>query len=183
MSKPTTNTVVVNFFAGPGAGKSTSAAHLFAMLKWDDIECEMVREFAKELVWSECTAQLNDQIFVFAEQLHRQIVLEDKVPVIITDSPLLLSILYDDANNQAMRALILQQFGRNHNINIYLRRRKRYNKNGRMQTHEQAIEKDNQLRAILDENAVEYTELDGSPESIATIVELVKAKLYELNNQ
>lgn len=182
MSKATTSTIVVNMFAGPGAGKSTMTADVFSKLKWQDIDCEMALEYAKSVVWEGSTGILDDQIYVFGQQLHRQFVLEDKVSVILTDSPLLLSILYDESQNEHFKNLVLQQFNRNHNINIYLRRRKRYNKNGRMQTHEQAIDKDNQLRAILDTNGVAYVEMDGTPESAFEIVELIKQKMAELAN-
>lgn len=179
---PVTSTIVVNFFGGPGCGKSTTTAHVFAMMKWEGNDCEMVREYAKDTVWEGTEAILNDQIFVFANQLHRQIVLEDKVPVVLTDSPIILSILYDESKNAVLKELVLQQFHRNHNINFLLKRRKKYVKNGRMQTHEQAIEKDNQLRAILDENNIEYIEIDGVTESAAEIVGIIKQKMEELGN-
>jgi len=44
-------TIVVNLFAGPGAGKTTTMAGLFSKLKLDNIVCEMATEFAKELTW------------------------------------------------------------------------------------------------------------------------------------
>ena len=40
--------LVVNLFAGPGTGKSTVAAQIFAHLKWQGFSCELVTEFAKE---------------------------------------------------------------------------------------------------------------------------------------
>ncbi len=45
------DTLVVNLLGGPGSGKSTTAADVFARLKWQDINCELVTEFAKDLVW------------------------------------------------------------------------------------------------------------------------------------
>ena len=33
------NTIIVNLFAGPGAGKSTGAAYVFAKLKLAGIDC------------------------------------------------------------------------------------------------------------------------------------------------
>lgn len=45
------STIVVNLFAGPGAGKSTGAAYIFAMLKMHGIDCELVTEFAKDKTW------------------------------------------------------------------------------------------------------------------------------------
>jgi hypothetical protein len=182
-NKPVTNTVVVNMFGGPGCGKSTMTADVFARLKWQGIDCEMALEYAKNKVWEDCEATLRDQIYVFGKQLHRQFVLEDKVPVVLSDSPLLLSILYDYNNNATFRELVLQQFHRNHNINVLLKRRKKYVKNGRMQTLEEAIDKDNELRAILDDNGIQYVELEGAPDSALVIEQLVKNKLAELNGE
>lgn len=44
------NTIVVNLFGAPGAGKSTGAAHIFAELKMCGINTELVTEFAKDKV-------------------------------------------------------------------------------------------------------------------------------------
>jgi len=49
MSKP----LIVDFFAGPGAGKSTTAADVFAKLKWRGVNAELIGEYAKDLTWSE----------------------------------------------------------------------------------------------------------------------------------
>ena len=43
-------TIVVNLFGAPGAGKSTGAAYIFALLKMAGIEAELVTEFAKDKV-------------------------------------------------------------------------------------------------------------------------------------
>lgn len=44
-------TVVVNCFAGPSAGKTTCAWEIASELKKKGIEAEYVSEYAKELVW------------------------------------------------------------------------------------------------------------------------------------
>ena len=38
------NTLLVNLYAGPGAGKSTGAAYIFAKLKMAGVDCEYVSE-------------------------------------------------------------------------------------------------------------------------------------------
>ena len=43
--------IVCNFFSGPGAGKSTLAAAVFAKLKMLGVNCELVTEFAKDKTW------------------------------------------------------------------------------------------------------------------------------------
>ena len=87
-------TKVINFFGGPGVGKSTIASGIFHELKKKDCNCEYVSEYAKDVVWEGTTNLLENQIHVFSEQLRRQWRLINKVEYIITDSPLLLSSVY-----------------------------------------------------------------------------------------
>lgn len=63
---------------------------------------EYVSEYAKDLVWSGSTQKLNDRLKVFAEQNHRLYRLKDKVDVVITDSPLLLSVIYRTIKDNKM---------------------------------------------------------------------------------
>lgn len=44
---------VVNFFSGPGTGKSTSAALLFGEMKKKNFKVELIHESAKEFVWED----------------------------------------------------------------------------------------------------------------------------------
>lgn len=43
---------IINLWAGPGSGKSTIAAYVFSKLKMKNINCELVTEYAKQLVYS-----------------------------------------------------------------------------------------------------------------------------------
>lgn len=142
-------TVVINLFGGPGCGKSTIAAELFAILKKQGYECELVTEYAKDKVWEESYKTLENQIYVFAKQLHRMWRLKDKVQFIITDSPLPLSIIYDRDKNEDLKNLIITTFNSFDNINIVINRSTVYNQNGRYQNEEQANELDNQIRELL----------------------------------
>ena len=89
-------TKVINFFSGPSSGKSTSAAKLFSELKTEGVNCELVTEFAKDEVWSGNIDRLKDQIHVFGNHHHRFWRLIGKVDLIVTDSPILMSIAYTD---------------------------------------------------------------------------------------
>ena len=57
---------VINLFAGPGIGKSTTAAGVFWKMKTLGFKVELVTEFAKSLVYAS-DLKLNDQLYVFAK--------------------------------------------------------------------------------------------------------------------
>ena len=104
--------IVVNLFAGPGVGKSTTAARVFAELKLKGVNCEMALEFAKDKVWEESFKTMDDQIYIFGKQFHKIWRLKDKVDVIICDSPLPISIVYDKENSEPFHKLIMEQFNK-----------------------------------------------------------------------
>ena len=87
-------TKVINFYGGPGSGKSTQASGLFYKMKAAGYSVELVNEFAKECVWEGNVPMLKDQLWVLAHQHRKLVRLRDKVDYIITDSPVLLSIVY-----------------------------------------------------------------------------------------
>lgn len=52
--------IVVNLYGGPGVGKSTGAAYVFARLKEAGVVAELVTEFAKDLTWGHSRAILDE---------------------------------------------------------------------------------------------------------------------------
>jgi hypothetical protein len=137
-------TKVINLFAGPGAGKSTTAAGLFHELKCRDIKCELVTEYAKDMTYEKRQNILSDQLYILAKQNRRLSRLVGHVDYIITDSPLLLGLAYVPGDYySSFEPLVTEIFESYDNQNIVLLRRKKYQAYGRNQTEEQAIEKDN----------------------------------------
>ena len=87
--------IVVNLFGVPSAGKSTGAAYIFAKLKMKGINAELITEFVKDKVWEENKEVFKNQAYIFGKQSFKISRCKDKVDVLITDSPLPLSIFYN----------------------------------------------------------------------------------------
>lgn len=85
---------VISLWAGPGAGKSTAAAALFARMKRLRFDVELVTEYAKDLTYEKSFAKLSNQLHVLAEQNFRLARLEGQTEYAITDSPLPFSLIY-----------------------------------------------------------------------------------------
>jgi hypothetical protein len=170
-------TLVVNLFGGPGASKSTTMAGVFARLKLAGVNCEMAPEYAKEKVWEKSFHTLQDQIYVFGKQYRTISRLMGQVSVIITDSPLLLSIIYDSDKNPHLKNLVFDCFDKQNSINFFLNRPKTYNPKGRMQTKKQAIEKDMEILTLLDGWGGDYTIVESGHRTIDSITEIVLEKL------
>lgn len=175
-------TLVVNLYGGPGTGKSTNAARLFTMLKDEGIEVELVTEYAKDLVWEDRMKTLDNQLYVFAKQHHRINRLLGKVDVIITDSPLLLSVLYGRLNNnnisETFEKLVCEVHSEMNTLDVFLNRVKPYNPNGRLQTEEEAKKIDAITKNLLGECCLEsWYEFEGSAAGCESIFSAIKTAL------
>ncbi len=161
-------TKIINFFGGPAIGKSTAATHAYAFLRQQGVSCELVREFARELVWANRMEDLADQYYVFAEQHHRQLVLLDKVEYVITDSAILNSIIYRRFHkikilaNTVFDAFVLEMFNKYDNVNLFLKREitESFETEGRLQTQQEAIAIDELFKDVLNEYNIPFTEID-----------------------
>lgn len=168
-------TTVINLFGGPGCGKSTIAAELFATLKKQGYEVELVTEYAKDKVWEESYKTLENQIYVFSKQLHRMWRLKDKVQFIITDSPLLLSIIYDKDKNEDLKNLIITKFNSFDNINVVINRSTVYNQNGRYQNEEQANAIDKEIKELLVSRDIPF-----QSEDINNVIEVIMKEIKHI---
>lgn len=147
--------IVINFIAGPGVGKSTLTASIFARLKKLGIDCELVTEYAKDKVWEESFKTLNNQIYVFGKQYHRLCRVSGKVECIVTDAPLIHNILYNK-DSEKLNDLVIESINKFNNLNLFVERVVEYNENGRIHTLEQAKECDKQILDILNKHNIEY---------------------------
>jgi nicotinamide riboside kinase len=181
MKKP----IVVNLTGSPGAGKSTGAAKMFSELKMLGINCELVCEFAKDKTWEHNSTALSCQEYIFGKQSYRLARCRDEVDVIITDSPLPLTIIYtkDEKIKRPLTELVMAIYDSYDNINFFINRTKPYNPKGRNQTAEESNALSTEIKELYQRLNIPYTEITGDEEgyqkAIAKVVtKLNTAKLY-----
>ncbi|RLD66513.1 MAG: hypothetical protein DRI84_04650 [Bacteroidetes bacterium] len=176
MINKNSSTLIVNLFGGPSVGKSTVAAGVFSLLKLHGVECGLVTEYAKDLVWEERHKTFKDQQYIFAKQHHRLWRVVDKVDVIITDSPLILNQVYGDiykTTNKKFNDNVIDVVSNFNNYNILLTRTKKYNPNCRNQTEDQAKEIDSIIRRTLESYSMGFVEVPGNSSGINKITRLL----------
>lgn len=171
------NAVILNFFGGPGTGKSTMAAGVFAELKSLGLNTELSLEYAKDKVYEKSLMTLDNQIYVFGKQLHRNFRIIDQVDVIVTDAPILMSIHYGSKESFIFKALVLEQHNKYPSLNVFLERNHKYNPNGRIQTEEQAEQMDFEMKSMLDSNRIQYICMKADKANISELVSMVENKL------
>lgn len=174
-------TIVINLYGGPCCGKSTVSAGLFYELKCLGVECELTGEYAKDKTWDDHQTVLRNQPYVFGKQLHRIWRLQNKVDIIVCDSPILLSTIYDSDDSDLFELYVLEQYKKYNNINFVLERKfynEGYQKNGRNQTMQEAIEIDNDIENLLDKHNLSYTKIceSNSKKMVNKILEILKEK-------
>lgn len=167
-------TVCINLMGSPGSGKSTLAAYIFARLKMLDVNCELVTEFAKDKVWENNDIALANQVYIFAKQYYRLYRCADKVDVIVTDSPLALTPLYNRESpeiSKPLNELSLAVYNSFNNLTYFVKRVKKYNPVGRLETEEESNAKGLKLRDLLDTYSIKYKVIDGDLISADVIVQ------------
>jgi len=172
-------TKLINLYAGPSSGKTTTAAGLFHWMKDKRLNVELAPEFAKDLVWDKSFPTLDDQIFIFGEQHRRIYRLKNQVDYIITDSPLLFSLVYGEeglkkyTNNEwkeDFRNFVVKTHHQYDNYNYFVERGDRkYIREGRLQDLEGAKKKDKQILKMLDENNIQYNSIKTYKEILADL--------------
>lgn len=180
-------TIVVNFFAGPCAGKSTLACAVVAELKFRGINAELVTEVAKDHVWDH-SSKLEHQLVVYGEQKHRVDRLIGKVDVIVTDSPALLSVVYDSNHDAFFRNMALHDFIQESekctSINYFVERslQLEFRTTGRVHNEKAAKRIDIQIEHILDEYA-KYERVQCTRESVEEIADHIEYMVLGKNNR
>ncbi len=82
-------------YGGPGSGKSTLSAWLFAKLKQKSLNIEFVEEYIKFWALTDKVPVTFDQVYIFGKQIYKEFnILRRGVRAIIAEAPLLLNTYY-----------------------------------------------------------------------------------------
>lgn len=171
---------VINLFAGPGVGKTTTGLLLAGMLSMEGMRVEFVPEFAKFATFAKYNAALGDQDYMFAKQHHRLAVLraDSRLQYVIMDGPLPIALNYADPNDKEYEAIVLKRFFGFDNLNIFLERNPDlpYQQVGRSQTAEEAQAICDRTLALMDAKGIPYERVQVNALTAGLIFEKLVGK-------
>jgi len=179
-----TKTTIINLYGGPGAGKSTSAAYYYYLLKTQGTNVELVREYVKDWAWEKRNITTYDQIYFLGKQVRRESMLYGKVNYVVTDSPVMMNLYYAQrycsvSLAEGVRAATLSFYrqaaddGHRH-VHVLLDRNKPYASEGRYQTEIEAKEIDGGVKRLLDDLKISYLTSTPDEAELSKLLEKIK---------
>jgi hypothetical protein len=173
-------TKVINFFAGPSAGKTTNAMSLAGMLKRDRKDVLYVPEFAMELCVAGRESELDDQLYLLGEQAHRLYMAKNRFEYVVTDGPLFHSMCYARLNLrkfdcrvafklEELTMLLVEQYD---NVNFFVDRKHRtFRHLGRVHNEEESRALDTDIMVLLEEYKQKFTVISSAEEAYQHLIE------------
>ncbi len=154
-------TVVISAYGGPGSGKTVACMDICQQLKKRGYNAEYVSEVAKDYVYDEDYNMLDGsaehQYEMLQEQLKRIDRYLGKTDFVVTDSPVLLNGIYNQQLTSEYQRLLLTLHEQYNNFVFFVNRDKtQFQQEGRIHDLTESMEKDDQIRHLLDENQIYY---------------------------
>lgn len=171
--------ILVNLYGAPGAGKSSGAAYIFSELKMRGINAELVTEFAKDKVYEQSKKVFENQAYIFGKQYFRLTRCKDDVDVIVTDSPLSLSMVYnnDPVLGESFNQMIRDVRNSFDDMNYFIFRVKEYNPKGRFQTEKQSDKLAKEIIDFMGKEGISFCPVNGDKEGYNRIIDDIVNKL------
>lgn len=118
---------------------------------------------------------LSCQPYIFGEQCWKIDRCVDEVSVIVTDSPLFLSAVYnpDLSIEPEFSNMVFKKFNTYNNICFLLKRQWDYQNFGRKESKDEAIELDEKIKIKLEENFIPFEEVSSDSEGYDYIIKKV----------
>jgi nicotinamide riboside kinase len=177
--------LILNLFGGPGIGKTTLAARIFAELKARNIEAACPEEYAKIAIWQGRSYLLDNQLILLGRTWDTITSLADKVDVIILDSPILLCSHYaSEVEPDHFHKTVLDYHQRYDRINILLSRvdGMNYSTSGRRETSQQAIGIDAKIRSKLDVSDEQYVSVQTGSDDVFDLIDQISDAVFARNS-
>lgn len=170
---------VINFFGGPGTGKSTTAAELFSQMKKAGMKVELIHEAAKDYVWEQWNHIFREQDYIFAHQ-HRMIrrLVGHDIDYVILDSSMLLGLFYMAEDfPPSFRTFLRDVYDSYTNVNFYLIRSDEleYVEAGRNQKAEDAVKLDKQIWDYLQAEKIPTNTITAGRGAAGKAFEIIQA--------
>lgn len=174
----------IGFVAGPGSGKTTTAADVFVQCKRCGIPVYYVTEYAREAIDSGWQMEsIADQLLILKEQRRREDIIPEEIAVMVTDSPTFLTYFYalwhcqnpskDSFVLTSMYEEFLADISR-YDCIILLNRVKPYVQEGtRVQTECESDEITEHLRCLMNLHKIPYISMDGDESAVEEVMDLI----------
>ncbi len=177
----------INFYGGPGVGKSALAAKVYAELSRAGVVLvELVREFVKPWAYEGRKLDRFDQVYTFAQQLwaeHR--LFKAGIQVVVTDSPPLLQCVYtaklDKDVATHMKDLAFCYEKTYPALNFLIQRAVPFRRQGRFEDEPELEELDHLIKTQIDSWKLNYTLV--TPDESEVIVQTAKEAAYSTQAQ
>ncbi len=130
-------------------------------MKLQQLEVVLIQEIATKMIEQKRIHKLQDQLGILADQHEPYFELNDNVDFLITDSPLILSALYQPKNYiKHFEKMTVSTFNQYDNINFWINRPKEgFSEKRRVHSLKESIKQDNKLKALMDKHniPIDYT--------------------------
>ena len=177
----------VNFWGNPGVGKSGLAGELYGRLSKAGVSVDLVKEYARELQYREALSRRlegwfeTEQLVISAEQYRREVECEDRVQVIVSESPVLQGVVFAPLHYRSELTSILRQLTAGwDSLDVLLNRNVRsdYNSMGRIQSSEESLALRPEIVSILENERPNYVSLDADV-ALERVYEMVMGRLSQ----
>lgn len=168
---------VINLWASPSSGKSTTSLGLVYMMKLAGYSVEYVDEYAKQLVWERRHPDdFKNQINI-ANHQHNKLhdLSKHNVDYVVCDSPLLMTLLYMPENYfKAFPDLIFEMNDQYENVHILLERNFPYVQEGRLQNEMESAKIHENIKDFLFEYEINHLHLESNKKTAKKIFKKLK---------
>ena len=165
-------------YAGPGAGKSTTAAFILCLLKSNGYQAEIVREVAQRFAYDKVDIHpVFDQPCVTGEQLRDEMRVLRSPAIAVCESPIGLSPIYGTEWSKQFWSEVNSTLEDAYpTLNIFIDRgSKPYTEVGGYQKRVEAEELDKEIKRYMTSVGISFHEVEYRDEK--TITELIKKGL------